>query len=102
MNTLLLNITDKIILNEAPKGTVVISTLNKKNEYYFKNKFKYYSTYDVFHEPIIQIKKNKNLVYPTREELQFIFSHFINFSFQINRWTNMKYVNYKILIKMKS
>ena len=96
MNTLLLNITDKIILNEAPKGTVVISTLNKKNEYYFKNKFKYYSTYDVFHEPLIQIKKNKNLVYPTREELQFIFSHFINFSFQINRWTNIKCVNYKV------
>ena len=96
MNTLLININDEIILNEAPKETVVISTFNEKNKNYFKNKFNYYSTYDVFHEPIRQIKKYKNLIYPTRDELEFIFSHFINFSFQINRWTDMRYTNYKV------
>ena len=95
MATLLINILDHTILNEAPKDTVVVSYFDKQNKKNFKNKFNFFPSFDIFHDPLKEIKKNFKLIYPSREELKFVNNNFINFSFQLNRWTNIRKYNYK-------
>ena len=96
MSTLLINIHDNSILKEAPKDTVVISTFDNHMKKTFKNKFVYFSTYDIFHYPLRHIKQKYKLIYPSRDEIKYINNNFINFSFQLNRWTIKKKYNYKL------